>query len=391
MSLTIWSELEQQLEQRKVQHLYRQRAVVSSPADAVQKLNGKLLRNFCSNDYLGLANHPQLIEAAIAANKSCGVGSGGSHLVSGHSEWHHRLEEYFAELTGRESALLFSTGYMANMGVISALLNKADAIFEDRLNHASLLDAGLLSGARFQRFLHNDVENLQLRLERSQARRRMICVDGVYSMDGDMAPVDKLATLAKQHDALLMVDDAHGFGVLGNQGLGVCEQFALTQQEVPILMCTLGKALGSFGALVAGSRLLIDSLIQYARPYIYTTALPPAVAATSLAALKLMQEEAWRREHLQQLIRYFQKESALLGLPIRPSSTAIQPLLVGDERLALQWQEKLREAGFWLSAIRPPTVAVGTARLRITLSAAHSFDDVDALLSTLKTTYQQIQ
>lgn len=391
MSLTIWNELEQQLEQRKAQHLYRQRAVVSSPADAMQKLNGKLLSNFCSNDYLGLANHPQLIEAAIAANKSYGVGSGGSHLVSGHSEWHHRLEGYFAELTGRESALLFSTGYMANMGVISALLSKADAIFEDRLNHASLLDAGLLSGARFQRFLHNDMENLQARLERSQARRRMICVDGVYSMDGDLAPVDKLATLAKQHDALLMVDDAHGFGVLGNQGLGVCEQFALTQQEVPILMCTLGKALGSFGAIVAGSKLLIDSLIQYARPYIYTTALPPAVAATSLAALKLMQKEAWRREHLQQLIRHFQKESALLGLPISQSTTAIQPLLVGDERLALQWQEKLREAGFWLSAIRPPTVAVGTARLRITLSAAHSFDDVDALLSTLKITYQQIQ
>lgn len=391
MSLTIWNELEQQLEQRKAQHLYRQRAVVSSPADAMQKLNGKLLSNFCSNDYLGLANHPQLIEAAIAANKSYGVGSGGSHLVSGHSEWHHRLEDYFAELTGRESALLFSTGYMANMGVISALLNKADAIFEDRLNHASLLDAGLLSGARFQRFLHNDMENLQVRLERSQARRRMICVDGVYSMDGDLAPVDKLAILAKQHDALLMVDDAHGFGVLGNQGLGVCEQFALTQQEVPILMCTLGKALGSFGAIVAGPKLLIDSLIQYARPYIYTTALPPAVAATSLAALKLMQKEAWRREHLQQLIRHFQKESALLGLPISQSTTAIQPLLVGDERLALQWQEKLREAGFWLSAIRPPTVAVGTARLRITLSAAHSFDDVDALLSTLKITYQQIQ
>lgn len=391
MSLSIWADLQQQLEQRKAQHLYRQRALVTAQHHIQQQVDGKPLRNFCSNDYLGLADHPKLIETLQHVANSYGVGSGASHLVSGHSIWHHQLEEYFAELTGRESALLFSTGYMANLAVITALLTKQDAVFEDKLNHASLIDAGLLSGARFQRFLHNDVNNLRSKIERSHARRKLICVDGVYSMDGDIAPLPELAKLAAQHDALLMVDDAHGFGVLGEQGLGSCQHWQLQQEQVPIVMCTLGKALGCFGALIAGPKLLIEALIQYARPYIYTTALPPALAAASLQALKLMEEETWRRQHLQQLIAYFCYEAQLLALPIQVSQTAIQPLIVGDEQKALQWQQQLREAGFWVTAIRPPTVPVGTARLRITLTAAHSFDDVDALLATLKTSYQIIQ
>lgn len=391
MSLTLWSQLQAQLQQRKSEHLYRSRAVVASPTAPVQTVNGQVLRNFCSNDYLGLANHPKLIETLQRVGRDYGVGSGASHLVSGHSYWHHELENYFAEITGRERALLFSTGYMANLAVITALCDKQDAVFEDKLNHASLIDAGLLSGARFQRFLHNDMQSLANKLQGTTARRRLICVDGVYSMDGDIAPLTELSALAMQHDALLMVDDAHGFGVLGKNGLGVCEQAGLNQEQVPVLMCTLGKALGSFGAIVAGSELLIESLIQFARPYIYTTALPPAIAASSLTALKLLQEEAWRREHLQQLISYFRHEAGLLGLPIQPSNTAIQPLMVGDEQLALQWQQQLLQAGFWVSAIRPPTVPKGTARLRITLSAAHSSHDVEALLAALKTIYQTIQ
>lgn len=388
--LSVWAQLSEQLQAREQAQLKRQRAVVTSPAGVWQRVNGETLRNFCSNDYLGLANHPKLIETAQKACAEYGTGSGASHLVSGHSHWHHQLEETFAERTGRSRALLFSTGYMANLGVITALLGKQDAVFEDKWNHASLLDGGLLSGARFQRFLHNDMDSLRNKLQNTQARRKLICVDGVFSMDGDVAPMDQLATLAAENDALLMVDDAHGLGVLGANGLGVCDHFGLTQEQVPVLMCTLGKAMGSFGAIVAGSDVLIDSLIQFARPYIYTTALPPSVAATTVTALNLISEEAWRRDHLRELVSYFRHEAALLNLPLMNASTAIQPLLIGDDGLALQWQAKLREAGFWISAIRPPTVPAGTARLRITFTAAHQREDVDALLQALKAVQQQM-
>lgn len=386
--LSVWSQLEDKLQIREQAYLTRKRAVVSSAAGVWQTVNGEKLRNFCSNDYLGLVSHPLLIHAAQQATAEYGTGSGASHLVSGHSHWHHLLEEHFAERTGRSRALLFSTGYMANMGVITALLGKQDAIFEDKRNHASLLDAGLLSGARFQRFLHNDIASLEKRL-RVDARRKLICVDGVFSMDGDTAPLQELSHTAKRHDALLMVDDAHGFGVLGEKGLGLCEQLGMSQDDVPILMCTFGKALGSFGAIVAGCDTLIETLIQFARPYIYTTALPPAVAATNYTALKVLQMEPWRRQHLQQLIEYFRHEAALLDLPIMQSTTAIQPLFIGDDQRALQWQAHLRQAGFWISAIRQPTVPTGSARLRITLTAAHQEDDIDALLDAL--TYAQRQ
>ena len=368
---------------RRAQQLYRSRKIVESPQGVEVIVDGKKYLNFCSNDYLGLANHPAIISAFKQAADNFGVGSGASHLVCGHTKLHHELEEKIAEFTQRPRALLFSTGYMANLGVITAMLDKNDFIFEDKLNHASLLDAGLLSGARFQRFLHNDIDNLRTRLERAEGGRKLICVDGVFSMDGDLAPLTELAALARQHDAWLMVDDAHGFGVLGENGGGCAEYFNLDQNQLPILMGTLGKACGSFGAFVAGSETLIETLIQFARTYIYTTALPAAVAAATLQSLNIIREESWRREHLQKLIARFRGGAQQLDLPLMNSASAIQPLLIGDAAHALALSEKLAARGFWISAIRPPTVSAGTARLRITLSAAHSEAQVDQLLDAL--------
>ena len=379
-----FGQLQQQLQTRSDAHLTRHRHTLQSPQGAHIVVDGQKLINFCSNDYLGLANHAKMREAFIQAAKVYGVGGGASHLVCGHTCEHHKLEELFAERSGRDRALLFSTGFMANMGILTALLDKSDAVFEDKLNHASLLDGGLMSGAKFQRFLHNDMTSLQKRLDKTDARRKLICVDGVFSMDGDKAPVKDLASIAKKNNAVLMVDDAHGIGTLGKTGMGLCEEQGLSQEDVPILMVTLGKALGSFGALVAGSDTLIDTLIQFSRPYIYTTAMPPAVAAASSQALLLLEEENWRQEHLQNLIDYFCLEAKLIGLPLMPSATAIQPLLLGSEITALHWQQALKDAGLWVSAIRPPTVAKGTARLRITLTAGHNKDDVNKLLSALE-------
>lgn len=378
--------LQPALTERRAQQLYRERRVIDSPQGADVMVDGKRCLNFCSNDYLGLANHPAVVAAFQRAAGEFGVGSGASHLVCGHSRLHHELEEKLAVFTGRPRALLFSTGYMANLGVINALLGERDFIFEDRLNHASLLDAGLLSGARFQRFLHNDLDNLEARLARSDERgegRKLICVDGVFSMDGDTAPLPELAALAHKHGAWLMVDDAHGFGVLGEQGAGCAERFGLDTERLPILMGTLGKAIGTFGAFVAGSETLIETLIQFARTYIYTTALPPAIAAATSASLDLLQAERWRRDHLRALIARFRAGAEGLGLALMPSDSAIQPLLVGDAGRALALSEKLAERGLWVSAIRPPTVPAGSARLRITLSAVHSEQQVDRLLDAL--------
>jgi 8-amino-7-oxononanoate synthase len=250
-----------------------------------------------------------------------------------------------------------------------------------------LIDGVRLSGAKSFRFAHNDLQHLQQRLEKAQSlgvRNKLICVDAVFSMDGDTAPLAELAALAQRYDAVLMADDAHGFGVLGAKGAGLCEQLDLAQDNVPILMATLGKAMGSAGALVAGSNLLIESLVQFARPYIYTTSMPPAVAAASRQSLRLLQQEPWRKAHLAELITYFQLQAQSLALPIMPSNTAIQPLLIGDEALAMQCQQALYEQGFWISAIRTPTVAIGMARLRITLTANHSRDDIDRLLLALQ-------
>lgn len=375
--------LRHRLDTRRAAHRYRQRSLVTSPIGAWVKVNGRDLRCFCSNDYLGLGNHPELIDAMQSAARSSGVGSGASHLVCGHSEQHHLLEQELAVFTGRERALLFGSGYMANIGVIAGLLSRGDGIFEDRLNHASLIDGGLLSGAKFTRFAHNNLVDLGERLKQSKAGHKLIAVDGVYSMDGDMAPLPALVEIARNHSAWLMVDDAHGLGCLGDHGGGTCQLFNLNQQQVPILMGTLGKAFGSYGAFVAGSDALIETLIQFSRTYIYTTALPPAVAAATRASLRLIVAGRELRAGLHQRIRQFISGLNDLGLPASGSQTAIQPLMLGDDLRALQWSVKLAEYGCWVSAIRPPTVPEGTARLRITLSAAHSEDDVACLLDGL--------
>ena len=379
------------LAERRAAHLYRTRKLLQSPQTPQVTVDGKNYLAFCSNDYLGLANHPDVIAALQNAAQKYGVGSGASHLVAGHSSEHHALEEELAAFTGRERALLFSTGYMANLGAITALVGQGDAVFEDRLNHASLLDAGLLSGARFQRFLHNDLDNLQIRLDKTDAARKLIVVDGVFSMDGDCAPLPELAVLAQKNNAWLMVDDAHGFGCLGKTGAGCAEYFGLSQDQLPILMGTLGKAAGSAGAFIAGSETLIETLIQFARPYIYTTAMPPAVAAATRASLRLIQTEQWRREHLAQLIAHFRAGAQALNLQLMDSFSPIQPIVIGDEAKALFISQKLAERGILIIAIRPPTVPVGSSRLRITFSAEHSVTQVDQLLNALADIMQELQ
>lgn len=378
------------LAERRAAHLYRTRKTLQSPQTPEVIVDGKKYLAFCSNDYLGLANHPDVINALAESAKQFGVGSGASHLVAGHSSEHHALEEELAAFTGRDRALLFSTGYMANMGAIAALVGQGDAVFEDRLNHASLLDAGLLSGARFQRFLHNDVSNLQMRLDKTEAARKLIVVDGVFSMDGDCAPLPELAALAQQNKAWLMVDDAHGFGCLGRTGAGCAEHFGLTQEQLPILMATLGKSVGSFGAFVAGSETLIESLIQFARPYIYTTAMPPAVAAATRASLRIIQSEHWRREHLHSLIAHFRRGAVERGLQLMDSYSPIQPVVIGSEANALAVAERLAARGILIIAIRPPTVPAGSSRLRITFSAQHTVAQVDQLLDELTGVLNQV-
>lgn len=370
------------LTQRQEQGLYRQRLTLDSAQGPVVRMQGRDYLNFCSNDYLGLAAHPRLVESFQRAAGQYGVGSGASHLVCGHSRPHHELEEALAEMTGRPRALLFSSGYAANTGTLTSLLQPGDNVFQDRLNHASLLDGGLHSGARFRRFAHNDVADLDAKLAAVEGSG-LVVVDGVFSMDGDSAPLGELAALCRRQDAWLMVDDAHGFGVMGESGAGSLQAAGMGIKEVPVLMATLGKALGTGGAFVAGDDYLIEGLIQQARNYIYTTALAPALAAATLTSLAILREEAWRRNHLVTLIQRFRDGANQLGLPLMASNSAIQPLKVGDATQATAMSQTLRERGLLIGAIRPPTVPSGTSRLRITLSAAHSPQQVDRLLEEL--------
>ncbi|HET8708242.1 MAG TPA: 8-amino-7-oxononanoate synthase [Pseudomonadales bacterium] len=380
----LWEQqLAEQLAERAKANLMRERRVLQSAQSAHIQLNNRDVLNFCSNDYLGLANDPRVKAAFIAGVEKYGVGSGASHLVIGHSTVHHALEDALADFCGRERAVLFSSGFAANLGVLTALLTEKDAVFEDKLNHASLLDGGLFSGARFQRYLHNDVQSLRQRLHKSDARHKLIVTDGVFSMDGDVAPLAELAQAAADHNAAFMVDDAHGFGVLGKTGAGSVEAAGLSQQQVPILMATLGKAAGVQGAFVSGSAVLVETLIQFARTYIYTTAIPPASAAAALKSLEIIQQEPWRREHVLNLVQRFRKGAAALGLNLMDSYTPIQPVLIGAAEDAVRWSNALAQQNILISAIRPPTVAAGTSRLRITFSAQHSEADVDRLLSVL--------
>ncbi len=371
------------LKEKQSQHLYRAPLISESAQQPAMKINGKDILTFCSNDYLGLANHPDVITAFKQAADKYGVGSGAAHLINGHSIEHQLLEEELAEFTGRERVLLFSTGYMANMGVVNAIMERGDSIFADRLNHASLIDASLLSKAKLQRYAHNDINALQKRFAKTSSDNSLILSDGVFSMDGDCAPVTELAEIAEKNKAWLMIDDAHGFGVLGKNGAGLLEQQNLSQQHVPILMATLGKAFGTAGAFIAGSDDLIEYLIQTARTYIYTTAMPPAIAAATRTSLKLVQQEDWRREKLDSLIKQFKQGANQLGLELMPSDTPIQPILIGDSKKALRISKQLKQQGILVTAIRPPTVEQGTARLRVTLSANHNNNHIKLLLDEL--------
>lgn len=376
-------QLEQELKQRKDNSLYRTRLLAESPSTPEMVVDGERLLAFNSNDYLGLANHPELKKAFIAGAEKWGVGSGSAHLVTGHTAAHHQLEEELAEFTGRERALLFSSGYMANLAMVTALTDKNDHVFEDRLNHASLIDAGNLAAAKMHRYQHTDVASLQRMLDREKSGDSMIVTDGVFSMDGDIAPLKQLSEVAQGSNVLLAVDDAHGFGVLGETGAGSIEQACLSSEQVPVLMATLGKAIGCAGAFIAADEDIIETLIQKARSYIYTTAQPAAIAAATSAALKLLESEAWRREHLASLVKRFKQGASQLGLSLMESSTAIQPLLAGSSQQALAWAQQLRQQGILVTAIRPPTVPKDTARLRITFSAAHTEEQVARLLNAL--------
>jgi len=384
------NELHAFLNKQKSDGLYRTRSMTESPQGVSLKLDGKSYQNFCSNDYLGLANHPLINEAFIKGIKLYGAGSGASHLINGHSRAHHQLEEELAEFVQRPRALLFSTGYMANLGVISALFSKGDAVFEDRLNHASLLDGGLLSQARLQRYQHSNVDDLALKILSSKATNKLICTDGVFSMDGTVAPLAELVEQAQKSNSWLMVDDAHGLGTVGATGRGCLESIKATVDNVPILMGTLGKAFGTFGAFVAGDEDLIEFLIQRARSYIYTTAMPAAVAEATRMSIKLMDSETWRREQLNTNISYFKTglsqidiEAVCADSKNTGSNTAIQPIVIGDVQQTVRLSDKLKQAGILVSAIRPPTVPENTARLRITLNAEHSQQQIDLLLNSL--------
>jgi 8-amino-7-oxononanoate synthase len=381
--MSLEAKLAAQLLEREQARLYRRRQVLEGPQGVEVILDGRRYLNFSSNDYLGLANHPRVIKAMAEGAQRWGVGSGAAHLITGHSLPHHALEEELADFTGRPRALLFSTGYMANLGAVSALLGRGDTVFEDRLNHASLIDAGILSRARFKRYRHADAADLHDQLKACGQGNKLVVTDGVFSMDGDLAALPALVESSQQNDAWLMVDDAHGLGTIGAKGGGSLEYFNLDITAVPILIGTLGKAFGTFGAFVAGSENLIESLIQRARSYIYTTALPPAVAEATRASLRLIKTESWRREKLQSLVQLFRQGASELGLPLMESFTPIQPLVLGDATRAMQVSQQLREQGFLISAIRPPTVPEGTARLRITFSAEHEEHHVNRLLEGL--------
>lgn len=372
------------LAQRRKQHLYRERRILEGAQGPEIIVDGKRYLSFCSNDYLGLASHPDLIRAMQEAAHTYGVGSGAAHLVSGHSIVHHQLEEELADWTGAERALLFSTGYMANLGVVGALLERGDRLYEDRLNHASLLDAARISGARLIRYQHADADDVQERIMHEH-RCEMLASDGVFSMDGDVLPLAELDQIANDKNAWLLVDDAHGLGVIGTEGRGSYNYFNMKPEGNRILMGTLGKAFGCFGAFVAGSKSVIETLIQSARTYIYTTATPPALAAATRTALGIVRQEEWRREKLQQLIRRFRNGAEALDLDMMPSRTPIQPLLAGDAAHALYLSTALQSRGILVPAIRPPTVPDGQARLRITFSAAHEEHHVDSLLAALET------
>ncbi|PXF63869.1 8-amino-7-oxononanoate synthase [Kangiella spongicola] len=378
----MWSKLQSRLKQRQAQDMMRQRLTLESGQDTEISINGQHFINFSSNDYLGLASHPKLIESTLKATQRFGTGSGSSHLVAGHSYEHHQLEEELAEFLGVERALLFSSGFMANYGVLTALFDRKDLIVQDKLNHASLIDGGRASEAKMLRYGHNDMSSLERQLQH-QVETKVVVTDGVFSMDGDLAPLPQILELTERSNSSLMVDDAHGFGVLGASGKGSLEHFGLEPSKADIYMATFGKALGGYGAFVAGRDVLIESLVQFSRSYIYTTAIPPAVAATNRAGLALVQSEPERRQQLHHNINYFKQLATEKNLPLMPSDTAIQPVLLRTNERALEVSQGLREKGLLVVAIRPPTVPENSARLRITLTANHRRQHIEQLVEAI--------
>ena len=378
----MWSKLQSRLKQRQAQDMMRQRLTLESGQDTEISINGQDFINFSNNDYLGLASHPKLIESTLKATQRFGTGSGSSHLVVGHSHEHHQLEDELAEFLGVERALLFSSGFMANYGVLTALFDRKDLIVQDKLNHASLIDGGRASEAKMLRYGHNDMNSLERQLQH-QVETKVVVTDGVFSMDGDLAPLPQILELTERSNSSLMVDDAHGFGVLGASGKGSLEHFGLEQSKADIYMATFGKALGGYGAFVAGRDVLIESLVQFSRSYIYTTAIPPAVAATNRAGLALIQSEPERRQQLHDNINYFKQLATEKNLPLMPSDTAIQPVVLRTNERALEVSHGLREKGLLVVAIRPPTVPENSARLRITLTANHRRQHIEQLVEAI--------
>ncbi len=374
--------LQKELEQRKADGLLRQRRLLDSPQAEHIVANQKPYLSFCSNDYLGLANHPILIAAMQNAAGDSGVGSGASNLITGHHRYHDALEKQLAQFVDLPAALLFSTGYMANIGVLGALAGRGDAVFADKLNHACLNDGAYFSHAKFQRFAHNDVKALEKLLQASTAKHKLIAADAVFSMDGDIAPIPEYLALCEKYDAYLYMDDAHGFGVLGEHGQGSLNHFKIKSPRI-IMMATLGKAAGVAGAFVAGEQVVIDYLVQKAKSYVYSTPAPPALSATLSESVRLIERGDDLRANLYQLIAYLKDNLKLSKWQLLASDTAIQPLIVGDNKKALALSEYLQTCGILVPAIRPPTVPVGTARLRISLSAAHTLDDVKKLVAAI--------
>ena len=378
-----FSDLQQRLDALRAQNMYRRRRNVGSRQGRAIQVDGRELLNFCSNDYLGLAGDQRIATAVKSAVERWGVGAGASHLVCGHTEAHEELEQALAEFTGRPRALVYSSGYAANVGVINALLSVGDLVCEDRLNHASLLDGGWISRASFAWYAHLDCDDLDRQLA-NDANRKLIVSDGTFSMDGDRCRLDELIAVARRRDAWVMIDDAHGMGVHGAGGVGLVDPGRYSGDDVQVLVGTFGKALGTSGAFVAGSEALIETLIQRSRNYIYTTAMPPALAVATLASLAIARAEAWRRDRLDALIERFRKGAARLGFTLPQSASPIQPLIVGDPQAALDMSQALEQRGCLCTAIRPPSVPEGTSRLRITLTAAHTNADVDRLLGALE-------
>ncbi len=365
--------------------MYRVRRNLEGPQGREVTLEGRAFLNFSSNDYLGLAGDPRVAGAFKRGIDRWGTGTGASHLICGHTAAHEKLEEALAALTGRPRALLYGSGYAANVGVINALLSVGDFVFQDRLNHASLLDGGWISRATFSWFEHRDSADLEAKLAAidDEPTRKLIVSDGTFSMDGDMCRLDELVGSSARHRAWVLIDDAHGMGVHGPKGVGLVDPSLYSTTDVPILVGTLGKAFGTAGAFVAGEDALIETLIQRSRNYIFTTAMPSALAVATMKSLEIAMAEDWRREHLVALIGRFRDGTRDLGFDLMPSTSPIQPLVVGDPARALSLSRALLQRGLLIGAIRPPTVPEGTSRLRVTLTAAHRVADVDRLLEAL--------